>query len=209
MPQRPILKIVEIFPSIQGEGLRQGEPTIFVRVAGCRLRCDFCDTKYAWEGGRDMSPREVAEVVKRIRERFPARWVSLTGGEPFLQDLRRLVRLLRKEGLKIQVETSGTRHCPLAVDWLTVSPKPKAYRVAPEFIRKAREVKLVVTRDLDLRTVLKVRRSFPARTPLVLQPQSNLAWSRRLALKLLKGALAAGMTNVRVSLQLHKVLGLR
>jgi 7-carboxy-7-deazaguanine synthase len=209
MPPRPTLKIVEIFPSIQGEGLRQGEPTIFVRLAGCKLRCDFCDTKYAWEGGRDMSPAEVADVIKAVRERFPAGWVSITGGEPFLQDLRRLVRLIRKEGLKIQVETSGTRHYPLAVDWLTVSPKPRSYRVAPGFIRKAREVKLVVTRDLSLRAVLKVRRSFPASTPLILQPESNRVWSRRLALKILSGTLAAGLTNIRVSLQLHKILGLR
>ena len=50
MPQPPTLKISEIFPSIQGEGLRQGEPTIFVRFAGCNLRCTFCDTKYAWTG---------------------------------------------------------------------------------------------------------------------------------------------------------------
>ncbi len=209
MPRRPTLRIVEIFPSIQGEGLRQGEPTLFVRLAGCRLRCDFCDTKYAWEGGQEMSPDEVVAAVSALRRRFPAGWVSLTGGEPFLQDLRRLVRLLRKEGLKVQVETSGTRHCPLAVDWLTVSPKPKAYRVAPEFIKKAREVKLVVSRDLSPAAVRKVRLSFPAATPVILQPESDRLWSRRLALRLLEGTLADGLTNVRVSLQLHKVLGIK
>lgn len=209
MPPQPTLRIVEIFPSIQGEGFRQGEPTIFVRLAGCKLRCDFCDTKYAWEGGREMSADEVAEVVNRLRERFPAAWVALTGGEPFLQDLRRLARLLRKAGLKIQVETSGRRHCPLAVDWLTVSPKPRSYRVAPEFIRKAREVKLVVSRDLTLATVKKVRLSFPAATPVILQPESNRLWSRKLALRLLNETLAAGLKNIRISLQLHKVLGLR
>ncbi len=209
MPPQPTLRIVEIFPSIQGEGFRQGEPTIFVRLAGCKLRCDFCDTKYAWEGGREMSADEVAEVVNRLRERFPAAWVALTGGEPFLQDLRRLARLLRKAGLKIQVETSGRRHCPLAVDWLTVSPKPRSYRVAPEFIRKAREVKLVVSRDLTLATVKKVRLSFPAATPVILQPESNRLWSRKLALQLLNETLAAGLKNIRISLQLHKVLGLR
>jgi len=101
MPPRPTLRIAEIFPSLQGEGLRQGEPTIFVRFAGCTLRCDFCDTKYAWKGGREMSPGEVTEAVKGLRARFPAGWVSLTGGEPFLQNLRPLVRLLRKAGLKI------------------------------------------------------------------------------------------------------------
>lgn len=209
MPPQPTLRIVEIFPSIQGEGMRQGEPTIFVRLAGCELRCSFCDTKYAWEGGRDMPPEEVVAAITRIRRRFPARWVSLTGGEPFLQDLRRLARRIRKEGLKIQVETSGVLHYPLAADWLTVSPKPKDYRVAPEFIRKAREVKLVVSRDLTFAAVRRVRRSFPDATPVILQPESNRAWSRRLALGILNETLAAGLTNIRVSLQLHKVLGLR
>ena len=156
-----------------------------------------------------MSPEEVAAAVAGQRRKFPAGWVSLTGGEPFLQDLRGLVRRLRADGLKIQVETSGTRHCPLAVDWLTVSPKPKSYRVAPEFIRKAREVKLVVSRELTPAAVKKVRLSFPVATPVILQPESDRLWSRRRALRLLNGAQAAGLTNIRISLQLHKVLGLR
>ena len=209
MPPRPTLRIVEIFPSLQGEGLRQGEPTVFVRLAGCNLRCAFCDTKRAWRGGREMTPEKIADMIKTIRERFPAGWVALTGGEPYLQDLRPLARLLKKEGLKIQVETNGTRYYPLAADWLTVSPKPPAYRVTPGLRRRAREVKLVVCRGLDLGTVLKVRRSFPAGTPLVLQPESNRLWSRKRALQILNGAVAAGVTNIRVSLQLHKVLGLR
>jgi 7-carboxy-7-deazaguanine synthase len=209
MPPRPTLKIVEIFPSIQGEGLRQGEPAVFVRLAGCNLRCAFCDTKRAWRAGRELSIEEIIARVRAIRRDFAAAWVSLTGGEPLLQDLRPLARLLRKEGLKIQVETNGTRYYPLAVDWLTVSPKPKAYRLAPELRLRAREVKLVVTRDLKLRTVLMVRRSFPAEIPLILQPESNRLWSRKLAIRILDETLAAGLANIRVSLQLHKILGLR
>ena len=69
MPQQPTLKIVEIFPSLQGEGLRQGEPTIFVRLAGCNLRCSFCDTKRAWGRGRARSvPDIMAEVVHAIEK---------------------------------------------------------------------------------------------------------------------------------------------
>ncbi len=209
MPPRPTLEIAEIFPSLQGEGLRQGEPTIFVRLAGCNLRCGFCDTKRAWRGGREVSVEEIAARIGAIRRGFTASWVALTGGEPFLQDLRPLARRLRKEGWKVQVETNGTRYYPLAVDWLTVSPKPKAYRVAREIKPRAREVKLVACRGLDLKTVVKVRRSFPAETPLLLQPESNRLWSLRLAFRLLDGTLAAGLTNIRISLQLHKILGLR
>jgi 7-carboxy-7-deazaguanine synthase len=164
MPLPPTLRVVEIFPSVQGEGLRQGEPTIFVRLAGCNLKCAFCDTKYAWEGGRELSPEQVVHIIKRIRKRFPADWVELTGGEPYLQDLRRLVKLLQKERFSVQVETNGTRHYPLNVDWVTISPKPKSYRVAPGFIKKAREVKLIASRDLTLGVMRKMRRTFPARS---------------------------------------------
>jgi 7-carboxy-7-deazaguanine synthase len=209
MPPRPTLKIAEIFGSVQGEGLRQGEPAIFVRLAGCNLRCSFCDTKRAWQGGEDLSPEEIIERIRAIRGAFPALWVSLTGGEPFLQDLRPLAGLLKKEGLKIQVETNGTKYYPLSADWLTVSPKPRAFRVAPEIVRRAREVKLIVTRDLSLRAVRKVRRKFPASTPLILQPESNRRWSRKRACRILNESLAAGLKNISVSLQIHKVLGLR
>jgi 7-carboxy-7-deazaguanine synthase len=209
MPPRPTLKIAEIFGSVQGEGLRQGEPSIFVRFAGCNLRCSFCDTRRAWAGGESLSAEEIIERIREIRGAFPALWVSLTGGEPFLQDLRRLARLLKKEGLKIQVETNGARYYPLKVDWLTVSPKPKSYRVAPEVFGRAREVKLIVTRDLGLGSVRKVRRRFPASTPIILQPESNRRWSQRRAVEILNESLTAGLPNIRVSVQLHKVLGLR
>jgi organic radical activating enzyme len=209
MPQPPTLKISEIFSSIQGEGLRQGEPTIFVRLAGCNLRCSFCDTRFAWRGGRPYSAAQVVEKVRRIRERFPGRWVCLTGGEPLLQDLRELVRLLKKEKFKIQLETNATRYAALPFDWITISPKPKKYAFVPEYKKLAREVKLVVTRDLRLKTIKRLRQAFPAKTPLLLQPQSNRRWSQKLALKLLDESLAAGLENIRLSTQLHKILRLR
>ncbi|MFQ6108662.1 MAG: radical SAM protein, partial [Candidatus Aminicenantales bacterium] len=94
MPQPPTLKIAEIFSSIQGEGLRQGEATLFVRLSGCNLHCSFCDTKYAWEGGEDITCDEVIRRIIKMSKRFPTRWVCLTGGEPLLQDVAELVRKL-------------------------------------------------------------------------------------------------------------------
>jgi 7-carboxy-7-deazaguanine synthase len=209
MPQPATLKIIEVFPSLQGEGLRQGEPTVFVRLAGCNLKCSFCDTKPAWEGGTDYSAAAVADEVRRIRRRYPARWVCLTGGEPMLQDLRRLVGLLKKSSLKIQVETNATRYQPLPVDWYTVSPKPKTYALAPEYKTVAKEIKLVVTKELDLGTVRKMRLMFPPTIPVLLQVQSNARWSQKRAARLAWQAAEAGLANVRVSLQLHKILGIR
>ncbi len=209
MPQPPTLKISEIFFSIQGEGLRQGEPTIFVRFAGCNLKCNFCDTKFAWQRGRPHSAAQVIAQVLRLYKRFPTHWVCLTGGEPLLQDLRELVGLLKREKFKIQVETNATYYKPLRFDWVTISPKPKRYAYAPEYKKSAREVKLVVTKDLRFKTIKRLRQAFPAKTPLLLQPQSNRHWSQKLALKLLDESLAAGLENIRLSLQAHKILILR
>ena len=209
MPPPPTLKIVEVFASIQGEGLRQGEPTIFIRLTGCDLRCSFCDTKYAWTGGRTADVPRILERVRSLRKRFPAAWACLTGGEPLLQDIAPLVRSLKKDGLKVQVETNGRTFRPLTADWLTVSPKPPRYACRPQLIKRAREVKLVVSRTLTLGTIARVRREFPRTAPLLLQPESNAAWSRAKARRLLDRAVRAGLENMRYSLQLHKILGLR
>jgi len=203
------LKTFEVFASVQGEGLRQGEPTIFVRLAGCNLRCSFCDTKRAWGRGRVQTVGQVAEDVHRRWRDFPARWVCITGGEPLAQDIGPLIRELRRDGSLVQVETNGMFDPRPAADWYTVSPKPPSYAFRPGFRKKAREVKLVATRELTSETVREVRRAFPAATPIILQPQSNSAWSRRKAIKLLEGALREGLENIRISVQLHKILNLK
>jgi len=208
MPQPPTLKIVEIFPSVQGEGLRQGEPTIFVRLAGCNLRCSFCDTKYAWEGGREIAVAEILRRIQKIRGRFPADWVCLTGGEPLLQDLRSLIRGLKKEGLKIQVETNATVFRPLAVDWLTISPKPKNYAYHPHFRERAKEMKLIVTKGMTFEILKKLRKGFPASRPIILQPESNARWSKTKSLRLVGRSLRSGLKNIRLSVQLHKLYDL-
>lgn len=209
MPQPHILKITEIFPSIAGEGLRSGEPTIFIRLAGCNLRCAFCDTKYSWEGGKSFSAEKIIETVRRIQRRFPADWVCLTGGEPLLQDVKPLVKKLKKEGFQIHIETNGTVHFPFSVDWLTLSPKPQAYGFAPEFTAKANEVKLVVSKELTLEVIQNLREKFPAQTPILLQPQSNRKWSMDMGIKLLKQTLNLGLKNIKISVQTHKIYGLK
>jgi 7-cyano-7-deazaguanosine (preQ0) biosynthesis protein QueE len=209
MPQPHILKITEIFPSITGEGLRSGEPTIFIRLAGCNLKCTFCDTKYSWQGGEEHSEEKIIEAVKRIQGRFPADWVCLTGGEPLLQDVELLVNNLRKEGFKIHIETNGTVYRPFRVDWLTLSPKPPAYGFAREFSAKTDEVKLVVNRELSLEVIQDLREKFPAQTPILLQPQSNRKWSIEKGMKLLKQTLNMGLKNIKISVQIHKIYGLK
>lgn len=209
MLPRPTLRIAEVFPSVQGEGLRQGEPTLFVRLAGCNLRCSFCDTKDAWKGGTLRTREAVVAEVRRLRLDCPAGWACLTGGEPLLQDISGLVRDLRKEGLKVQVETNGTIDRILPVDWYTVSPKPKDYLCQPRFRKLAREVKLVVSRELTYDIVARLRKEFPSETPVILQPESNRPSSGARAMDILRRCLKDGLPNIRLSVQLHKVLKLK
>jgi 7-carboxy-7-deazaguanine synthase len=100
------VRVTEIFYSIQGESTLAGEPTVFVRFTGCDLRCQYCDTEYAFYGGRSMSRAEILAEVAR----YPARFVCLTGGEPTLQkELPELAQDLLDRGYQVSLETHGQR----------------------------------------------------------------------------------------------------
>ena len=88
------LKINEIFFSIQGESLNTGIPTVFVRLTGCPLRCNYCDTKYAFKEGVKMS---LSNIIKKIKS-YDSRFVTITGGEPLAQhNVYSLIDLLLEE----------------------------------------------------------------------------------------------------------------
>lgn len=209
MQPPPTLRINEIFFSAEGEGGRQGQPTIFVRLSGCNLRCDFCDTRYAWEEGQEINQEIILSKIGRLREKYKADWVSITGGEPLVQDIKPLVEKLKQAGFKIQVETNGTKPITFEVDWLTVSPKPPDFFSTRTSRQQATEVKLVVTKNLKLPEVEKVRKKFRVNIPLWLQPESNEVWSYRRAWHLFEQAARGGLKNIRLGCQLHKIYGLR
>jgi 7-carboxy-7-deazaguanine synthase len=98
------MQITEIFFSIQGESTRAGEPCIFVRLTGCSLRCVYCDTKYSYSGGREMSLEEVLSIVAGYR----AKLVEVTGGEPLEQEeVYPLMNSLLDRGYSVMLETGG------------------------------------------------------------------------------------------------------
>ena len=100
------MKVSEIFYSIEGEGIEIGRPEIFIRLAKCNLRCEWCDTKYSWNNGEEMNIREIINEITK----HPCRNISITGGEPLLQkeDLSKLIQRLKKMGYWIQINTNGT-----------------------------------------------------------------------------------------------------
>jgi len=99
------LQVSEIFYSIQGESTRAGCPCVFVRLAGCNLRCSYCDTVYAQQGGEE---RTIAAILAQI-SRYPCRLVEITGGEPLVQaHTPRLVSELLDAGYTVLLETNGS-----------------------------------------------------------------------------------------------------
>ena len=132
------MKVNEMFYSIQGEGFYTGTAAVFVRFAGCNLKCAFCDTKH--QHGEELSEDDIVAFASK----YPCRLVVITGGEPSLQLTESLVNKLHDAGKFVAVETNGTKELPANVDWVTVSPKQLYVGNAGKVVlKKANEVKVV------------------------------------------------------------------
>lgn len=98
------LRLTEVFYSLQGETNTIGLPTVFIRLTGCPLRCSYCDTEYAFYGGKQHS---FADILQQL-EQWPARYITVTGGEPLAQpNCKSLLLLLCDAGFNVSLETSG------------------------------------------------------------------------------------------------------
>jgi 7-carboxy-7-deazaguanine synthase len=117
------MRINEIFYSLQGEGFLAGAPSVFVRLAGCPLRCKWCDTKYGWDemAGLHYSVDKIVQTVQQTQSKF----VVITGGEPMINpDLPELVEKLKKSGKHVTIETAGIAFIPdMPCDLMSISPK--------------------------------------------------------------------------------------
>jgi len=117
-----VMRISEIFHSIQGEGRLLGVPSVFIRTSGCNLRCLWCDTPYtSWqpEGTSWSIDKILGEVAK-----YPSRHVVITGGEPLLAaEIQTLAKQLKRHGAHITIETAATIFKPVVVDLVSMSPK--------------------------------------------------------------------------------------
>ena len=191
-----MLQLAEIFYSIQGEGAFSGTPAVFVRLAGCNLSCDFCDTDYSLKFFASVD-----EVVAKVRELGGAcTMVILTGGEPLAQrETLELIDALRRDGRRVHIESNGTMYTDLPQDvWLCVSPKE---RVDPRMAHRADEVKLIV----DERVPEEWLELFSDKPLLLLQPEGNKRKNVELALEYAM----AHPQRFRLSLQTHKLIGVR
>ena len=197
MPQ-PLWKVSEIFYSIQGEGRHTGMPAVFLRLAGCSMGCEWCDTKYAFSGGQEMNNLQVlVELAK-----FPCKTVVVTGGEPAEQDLPALIALLKSAGHIVHIETNGAHDTDISrADFVCVSPKKY---VSENMLKKADVIKLVVNEKTDLEDLKKYYNYENEKTTVYLQPESNKEENIALCVKLVKEHPSA-----RLSVQLHKLINIK
>src|SRR3954468_11923420 len=150
--------LIELYKSVQGESSFAGLPCIFVRLAGCNLRCSWCDSEYTFSGGK---PFTQDEIVAQIEALAPCRLVEFTGGEPMLQarELLPLMDDLLAEGYTVMIETSGERplaDVPKAVHKIVDVKCPGAGSAANSFraenlnaLTKSDEVKFVLSDRTD------------------------------------------------------------
>ena len=203
------MRITEIFFSVQGESTHVGRPCVFVRTTGCDLRCGYCDTAYAFHGGRAMS---LDEIVAEVR-RHPTRFVCLTGGEPLLQkELPTLAERLLAEGYDVSVETHGqvpTDRLPAGVHRIVDLKTPGSGEVHTDFalfdvLGKGDELKVVVSsrEDFDWAVARIREHGLDERVGTVLfSPVHGHVAPRELA----EWLLASGL-DARMQLQLHKLV---
>jgi 7-carboxy-7-deazaguanine synthase len=202
------MRVTEIFFSIQGEGTRAGRPCVFVRFTGCDLRCNYCDTAYAFTGGTETSQAEILAEVAR----HPCRFVLLTGGEPMLQrELPSLAQALLDRGYEVAVETHGQLPLdglPAAVVRIADVKTPESGEPATDLswlarLRPVDEVKFVVSSEADFRWALDVIRGngLEDRVAVLVGPVLGRVDPKDLA----RWILEAGLKG-RLNLQLHKVI---
>jgi len=204
-----MIKINEIFHSIQGETSYVGEQTVFVRTTGCNLRCTYCDTKYSYYEG-DLLTQE--EIFKKI-EGFGAKYVCITGGEPLLQkEVLPLMKELCDRGHKVSLETSGSKSC-LGVDprvKIILDVKTPDSGAANSFLEEnflhispSTEFKFVICseKDLDWSENFCRQHDLFKNFTILYSPSYGQVQERWLAEKILENR-----TPVRLQLQLHKYI---
>jgi len=206
-----VYQVKEIFYTLQGEGMNAGRPAVFCRFAGCNLWsgqekdragavCRFCDTDFVGaDGGKYETAEQLAAAIEREWRAAESarRFAVLTGGEPALQADAPFIEALHARGFQVAIETNGTLELPAGLDWVCVSPKAEA----PLKVRRGNELKLVYPQSVAPSAYESL-----AFEHFLLQPMDGPE-----VLENTERAVAYCLRHPkwRLSLQTHKVLGIR
>lgn len=204
-----LIRITEIFYSLQGETRTVGWPTVFIRLTGCPLRCDYCDTEYAFSGGERLQIEEILNAT----DQYNAHYVTVTGGEPLAQkNCLLLLKSLCDKGYDVSLETSGS------VDLTGVDPRvvivmdlktPASQEESKNryenlnLIKKTDQIKFVICdrNDYEWSKQQIADHNLTEKAEILFSPVHGEKMARQLADWILQDNLA-----VRFQLQLHKYL---
>ena len=208
------LDVQEIFPTLQGEGPYVGYPSVFVRLGGCNLACEFCDTEFDSYKNYSLEKiiNEVEKLSKNLDGKIVRKLVVITGGEPFRQPIERLCEELIKLNFLVQIETNGTLFRELHPQVKIIcSPKisnGKYYQIRPDLLSRIDAFKFIISKtNKDYSDISNAWKS-QKQIPVYLQPmdeydevknQDNLEYCLELCQKY----------GYLFSLQLHKILKIR
>tara|TARA_B100000029_G_scaffold498159_1_gene566617 strand:+ start:123 stop:794 length:672 start_codon:yes stop_codon:yes gene_type:complete len=203
------LIINEIFYSIQGEGLDSGKPTIFIRLTGCPLRCNYCDTKYAFKEGQKMSFDEILTIINE----YKCKNITITGGEPLAQkNTHKLITQLIKQKYKISIETSNAidissihKKVIIILDIKTPGSNESNKNLSNnyKFLKKSDQIKFVICNIQDYEWSKKYIQKYKLNNicNILFSPSSNEMNPKILADKMLMDHVDA-----RLQLQIHKFI---
>lgn len=204
------LRLTEIFFSVQGETTRAGLPTIFIRLTGCPLRCHYCDTSYAFTGGRKYTISDILEAIQA----YPTHYVTVTGGEPLAQkNVHLLLSALCDQGYNVSLETSGAlsiQEVDARVSCILDLKTPDSGEASKndysnlEILRPQDEIKFVICSEEDYiwaKTQVETYQLDTKVIAVLFSPSYQTLLPHDLATWILRDGLP-----VRLQLQLHKII---
>ena len=203
------LRLTEIFYSLQGESNTSGWPTIFVRLTGCPLRCQYCDTAYAFQGGKKHTFSDILEQLKS----YSCKRICVTGGEPLAQKACiPFMDLLIEQGYQVSIETSGARDIKDIHPQVTIVMDLKTPDSLEEnknlysnlaYLKPGDQIKFVICSENDYVWAKEMLTSQPI--PQFVDILFSPSWGQ-LAPSTLADWIVADQLNVRFQIQIHKVL---
>jgi organic radical activating enzyme len=193
------LDVNEIFYSLQGEGGRQGEASICIRLTGCNLQCTFCDTDF--EEGRGMTLEEIHTIIRQ----YPCLWIVWTGGEPTLPLTDEVLWFFKNKGYKQAVESNGTQRLSPIFDYTVVSPKGRNLDYAKQINPQVDEVRVPIEIGDELpeiESLPKAKKCFlsPIFTDNLQETEANISYCVEQILS---------RPQWKLSLQIHKLIDIQ
>ena len=207
------MKVVEIFKSIDGEGIRTGFPVTFIRLAGCNLRCEYCDTTYSYDVSKaiEMTLPEILDSVSSLN----CKRITLTGGEPLIHDsVEGLIRMLVRRGYEVNIETNGSVDITPYVNSLgnpiiTMDYKcpcsgmeDKMLKSNLSMLRKTDVLKFVVGSVKDLLRCYEIICCNDIKAQIFISPVFGKIEPK----EIVDYVIGHNMNDCRVQLQLHKII---